>query len=66
MKNRDRYILKVNEYDLMMRILTNIQYTDVRCPVYVVAGKHGEYSDRCKKYNWQCDKCCQSWLNEEE
>lgn len=65
MKNRDKYVLKVNEYDLLMKILTNIQFTDIKCPIFVVTGKYGEYSGRCNKYTYQCDKCCQSWLNEE-
>lgn len=65
MKKRDKYVLKVNEYDLLMKILTNIQFTDIKCPIFVVTGKYGEYSDRCNKYTYQCDKCCQSWLNEE-
>lgn len=62
MKNRDRYILKVNEYDLMMNILNNIGH-GTHCPIKAVSGIY-DYN-RCTNYSYQCWECVQAWLNEE-
>ena len=64
MTNRDRYILKVNEYDLMMKISENAHI----CPIHAIKGLSPEEKiQRCYKYMKDgCDKCIQSWLNEEE
>ena len=66
MRNRDRYILKVNELDLMMRVKDNLAYCD-ECPIYAIAGqqRYGQRVERCEKYHKQCQECCQEWLNEE-
>lgn len=63
MTNRDKYILKKNEYDLMMNILQN---TTV-CPIRAVAGISTEEKiERCYKYVHDgCEECIQKWLNEE-
>ena len=63
MKNRDRYILKVNELDLLMNIRKNLAYCN-ECPIYAVSGQQSwrERVERCEK---DCEKCCQRWLNEE-
>lgn len=58
-KNRDKYILKVNEYDLMMKILNSYR----NCPIRAVTGEM--HYDRCPKYNTNCSECVQKWLNEE-
>lgn len=63
MKNRERYILKVNEYDLMMTINDNIKKRPFPCPIYAVSGK----LDRCcADFTYICKDCVQHWLNEEE
>ncbi len=62
MKNRDRYILKVNEYDLMMNILKNINH-GTHCPIKAVSGEYN-YND-CLKHSYQCWECVQAWLNKE-
>ena len=66
MKNRDRYILKVNELDLMMKVKDNLAYCD-ECPIYAIAGQQSfrQRVERCNTYCKQCQECCQDWLNEE-
>lgn len=62
MKNRDRYILKVNEYDLLMKINENIKKRPYTCPIYAVSGK----LDRCcADFKTNCSQCVQQWLDEE-
>ena len=60
--NRDRYILKRNEYDLLMTIESN---TGI-CPIRAVAGiAREEKNERCCTYVHEgCEVCVQSWLNE--
>lgn len=59
MKNRDRFILKVNEYDLMMKILASTN----KCPIKAIT--NDMHYNRCPKYNTNCSECIQAWLNEE-
>lgn len=63
MKNRDRYILHRNEYDLMLDIEKN---TGI-CPIRAVAGiSHDEKFMRCCRYAYDgCEGCVGEWLNEE-
>ena len=64
MKNRSRYIVQRNEYDLMMAIVKN---TNV-CPIYAVSGKPAlcvVMTIRPRNIKI-CSKCVQKWLNEEE
>ena len=73
MKNRDRYILKVNEADMLISMQTNIV---TKCGGYCVidelTGKvHDCPEDMNGKVGAQsrlavCSKCIQKWLNEEE
>ena len=60
--NRDRYILKRNEYDLLMAIEAN---TGI-CPIRTVAGiTREEKLERCCTYIHEgCGICVQHWLNE--
>ena len=64
MKNRDRFILHRNEYDLMLDIEKN---TGI-CPIRAVEGiKREEKILRCVSYvHGGCEVCVQEWLNEEE
>ncbi len=59
MKNRERYITKHNEYDLMMTVKDNTGM----CAVDAVGGsmRSEEYCDSIS-----CEDCIQKWLNEEE
>lgn len=69
MKNRERYITKRNEYDLMMTIAENIQELGTFCPITAVGGKRPP----CKcKHDTQsslilrdCETCVQEFLNDE-
>lgn len=64
MKNRDKYLVNRNEYDLMTAIEEN---TGI-CPIRAISGISKESKvARCKKYaKAGCKKCVQSWLNEEQ
>lgn len=64
MTNRERYILKRNEYDLMLCIEEN---TGI-CPIRAVAGiSRQEKILRCCRYvHDNCEVCSADWLNEEE
>lgn len=55
MTNRDKYLTKRNEYDLMMDILKNSA-----CPVIAVSGDY----PKCGDHN-TCSECIRAWLNEE-
>lgn len=61
--NRERYIIKKNEHDLMMTICDN---ANDLCPMQVI----GAAQPKCipdKKYDFRvnCAECIQRWLNEE-
>lgn len=72
MTNRERYILRQNEYDLLLTMQSNIvrngsicvldMLTDsmIPCPKEM-CGKVGS-----KSVIAVCSKCIQEWLNEEE
>lgn len=70
MTNRERYITKRNEYDLMMEIEKNLPADCCSCVIELISGS--EPSDRlCYRDEWEgkwegrCNKCYQKWLNEE-
>lgn len=68
MTNRDRYILKVNEYDMLMQFQRNIFDSGCSC---VIDGLTGEFRacsqewDSAKTKLEVCSKCIQDFLNEE-
>lgn len=70
MKNRDRYILKVNEYDMLMNMQTRL-IKGCRCVLDVITGTtvlcpieaHGKVGEQSRLA--VCSKCIQAWLNEE-
>jgi hypothetical protein len=64
MKNRTRYIIHRNEYDLMCSILDNT----TACPIRAVAGiSKEEKVKRClERVREGCKACIQAWLNEED
>ena len=64
MSNRDKYLLKVNEFDLMDKIKENTGM----CPIHAIKKlSREEKIMRCYKYVHDgCEKCVQDWLNEEE
>jgi len=66
MTNREKYIVKRNEYDLMMTICKNIAIN--ACPIKIVTGEHPDPKHGlCWYGGWsgKCDECIQRFLNEE-
>lgn len=60
MTNRERYILKISEYDMLVKIQANIIDGSCYCVIDALTG--GTYP--CKDIN--CQECIQKWLNKEE
>lgn len=71
MKNRDRYILKVNEYDMLMKIQCGIYTRHNARAIDLISGNFHMCPDEMKgKYEIDdklavCSKCIQDFLNEE-
>ena len=76
--NRERYILKRDEYDLMMQISDNIQSDGIFCAIRAVSGKrkHCDFDVvkdidenvvllKVLNAKRNCERCIQQWLNEE-
>ncbi len=63
MKNREKYLINISEFDLMSSIEEN---TGV-CPIRAVAGiSRVEKAERCLRFVHEgCKSCAQAWLNEE-
>lgn len=64
MKNREYYITKKNEYDLMKTIYFN---KHKYCPIEII----GAEKPKCIPSIYglaqtDCEKCIQNWLNEEK
>ncbi len=59
MTNRERYITKRNEYDLMMTIAE----TQTCCPIDVIGGSYVECENDLPFGS--CKDCIQKWLNKE-
>lgn len=67
MKNRDRHILKVNEYDLLVKIQATMLSHDC-CVIEAITAKDytcSWYADYDKTTHERCCRCIQKWLNEE-
>lgn len=73
MTNRERYITKRDEYDLMMTMKKNLERIGVFCPIDVITGKKPECETVDKPSMdgtaWalcrDCETCIQKFLNEE-
>jgi hypothetical protein len=63
MKNRDRYILKVNEYDMLIKIQATMLSHNC-CVIEALAGVSCPNEKKCMLSN--CRRCIQAWLNKEE
>lgn len=62
MKNRDKYILKVNEYDLLVKIqVTMLAYNC--CVIEALTGKACP-EEKCCMLD-VCKECIQKFLNED-
>ena len=66
MKNRDRYILKVNEAD-MLNALNVEMMSGMKCVIEAMTGEYqySEDNERCIASFSDCDECIQKWLNAE-
>ena len=66
MTNREHYITKRNEYDLMLAIARNIQQTVIYCPIRAIgAPKRVCILTDSKPPERDCEGCVQAWLNED-
>jgi len=61
MKNRERYILRQNEYDLLVKI----QAVMAGCVLEALTGKDYPCPDDKVCMLSTCMECIQKWLNEE-
>ena len=66
MKNRDRYILKVNEFDLATRLQVAFGGGLCFCVIEALTGKDYHCPDDKVCMLETCKACIQKWLNEEE
>jgi len=65
MTNREKYITKRNEYDLMITIYEGKNFW---CPIQIVGGKKPKCLRRRTVGGYpysDCRNCIQKWLNEE-
>ena len=68
MTNRERYIIKRNQYDLMLTIAENISGIGTFCAIQAVCGRKRpcEYTQsKNGTLMRNCPSCIQNWLNEE-
>lgn len=66
MTNREKYITKRDEYDLMLAICHNIQQAAIYCPIRAIgAPKRACILTESKPPERDCERCLQAFLNEE-
>jgi hypothetical protein len=71
MTNREKYIVKRNEHDMLMHIYDRTRGN--LCPLYIISDMTTvEHSARCHRYRDMsddrrcgCAECVQDWLNKE-
>lgn len=64
MTNREKYILRRNEYDMLMDIQREISYGQ-KCVVVAITRKTWACTNYQKQDKKVCSQCIQRWLNEE-
>lgn len=65
MKNREK-ILATNLYDMLVEMNNNMRtYASPVNPCIYVALGHKNRLSRCSKYNNECTKCIEEYLNQE-
>lgn len=62
MKNRE-YLLQTNPADLLKQANARMMWLHCDCILDTISDD--ACIDRCKKFDEDCDKCIESWLNEE-
>lgn len=70
MRNREKYILKCDEYDLMMGIKRRLESKWQYCPISILGAERPPCKtipdpDYKYKSKLDCESCVQKWLNEE-
>lgn len=65
MKNRDKYILKVNEYDLLCKIQCNIMDGRCWCVIDAITGSRYPCENDKMCMMGTCEACIHKWLNSE-
>lgn len=67
MTNREKYITKRDEYDLMMTIAENIQGIGTFCPITAIGGKRPPCKHVTQSFTMMrdCETCTQKFLNEQ-
>ena len=62
-RNRDK-LLEQSMYDLLVKINAGM-LAGYRCIMYVFNDSGKDVLKRCGKNDGDCDKCLQSWMNED-
>lgn len=65
MKNRDKYILQRNEYDMLRCLQATISSGRCQCVIEALTGKDYPCPDDKVCMLDTCEECIQNWLNEE-
>ena len=65
MKNRDRYVLKVNEYDLCCRLQAAFGSGLCQCVIEALTGKYVSCPNDKVCMLETCMDCIHQWLNSE-
>ena len=65
MKNRDRYILQRNEYDMLLALQTAISTGLCQCVIEALTGKE-QMCDTGRVSLDTCEYCIRYWLNEDK
>lgn len=64
MTNREKYILKCNELDMLTGIQLAMAHGE-KCVVDAITRKQRDCSNYIKQDAKVCSRCIQNWLNEE-
>jgi hypothetical protein len=64
MTNREKYILKRNEYDMLTGIQLAMAHGE-KCVVDAIMRKQWDCANYIKQDAEVCSRCIQNWLNEE-
>ena len=65
MKNRDKYINKVNEYDMLVKLQVAFGSGCCYCVIEALTGKDYYCPDNKICMLSTCEECLQKWLNDE-
>lgn len=66
MKNRDKYIIKANEYDMLVSLQRSFASGMCWCVIEAITGKSYPCKDNKVCMLDTCKECIENWLNKEE